>query len=75
MIVPPGVGAAMAAAALELLRDHELAARLCRSARDVARGHAWSTVREQWREVYAGIPAGTPVGTLDPASLVRERRC
>jgi len=75
MVVPPADGAAMAASVLELLDDHELTGRLCRSAREVASAHSWSGVREQWREVYAGTPLEILVGSMDPVALVKERRC
>jgi glycosyltransferase involved in cell wall biosynthesis/peptidoglycan/xylan/chitin deacetylase (PgdA/CDA1 family) len=54
LVVPPLDPAAMARAVLTLLRDEDAALRMARAARRVAETHSWSSVRDQWTEVYSG---------------------
>ena len=52
LLVPCNDHEALAAAALRLLRDPELVARLTRNAfREVAR-YAWPQVRDRWMSIY-----------------------
>jgi hypothetical protein len=44
----------MATAVLALLRDERAALRMTRDARRVAETYSWSSVRDQWTEVYSG---------------------
>ena len=57
LLVPPRDPAAMAAAVLRLLGDHDLALRLVRRARREAAEYAWPRVREAWQAVYLGRAA------------------
>jgi len=47
--------AAMAAAALRLLNEPGLAARLGRNGREACRKFRWSEVRDRWRETYLSL--------------------
>ena len=56
LMVPRGDDAALAAAALRLLREPELARGLARRAREecVAK-YTWDAVRHEWADLYAGL--------------------
>ncbi|MBD0372880.1 MAG: glycosyltransferase family 4 protein [Pyrinomonadaceae bacterium] len=56
---------AMAGAAIRLLEDPALAARIARAAYDECRKYRWESVREEWLELYHG---------LSGAKESRERR-
>lgn len=58
LLVPPGDDAAMADAALRLLNEPGLAARITRQAHDVCLAkYSWEAVRQQWVECYRGMVA------------------
>ena len=62
LLVPSGDSRAMAAAALRVLRDAGLAARLRAHGRQVAETYAWPRVRDQLFALYAralGVPASS----------------
>jgi glycosyltransferase involved in cell wall biosynthesis len=51
---------AMAAAALRLLADAELAARIARNAREHCRKFSWPAVRREWLKLYHELAAPAP---------------
>lgn len=55
LLVPPGDAEAMARAALRLLRDRELAARIARDGRREVEQYAWPCVRERLAALYRGV--------------------
>jgi glycosyltransferase involved in cell wall biosynthesis len=60
----------MAEAALELLTDDELAARVARNALRESRKYGWDRVRDEWLEVYGGLTSAARRG----ANLLRVLR-
>lgn len=52
LIVPRDDDARMAASAMRLLADNELAVRLARNGRDSCRQFTWPAVRERWLDAY-----------------------
>jgi glycosyltransferase involved in cell wall biosynthesis len=66
LMVPTGDAAGMAAAALRLLREPGLAARLAGTARqECLSRYVWPAVEAEWLALYRrlrdGLPAGSPV--------------
>lgn len=59
LLVPIGDDASMARAALRILEDPVLAARLAQAGLAQARRYAWSEVRVHWLEAYRRAAAGT----------------
>ncbi len=51
---------AMAAAALRLLDDPELAARIARNAREHCRRFSWPVVQQEWLKLYHEVVGGNP---------------
>lgn len=66
LLVAPGDPEAMAASALRVLRDADLAARLRSHGRQAAQAYAWPRVRDRLFAVYARA-LGVPVGALRPS--------
>src|SRR4029078_12025152 len=54
-VVNCGDGEAMAARALELLQNGELANRMARRGRDECRKYSWERVGDEWANVYAEL--------------------
>jgi glycosyltransferase involved in cell wall biosynthesis len=52
LMVPRGDHEAMAASALRLLEDNDLAVRLTRRAREASRKFTWPAVRDEWVSLY-----------------------
>ena len=52
LIVPRDDSTAMAAAAIRLIENPELAAALARNAREASRGYTWQAVQREWLQVY-----------------------
>jgi L-malate glycosyltransferase len=59
LMVRCGDHEALAASAIRLLEDPELAARLARNAAESARRFTWSAVREDWLSVYGELASVT----------------
>jgi glycosyltransferase involved in cell wall biosynthesis len=57
--------AALATAALRVLDDRGLAARLGRNGRAACRQFRWSEVRERWRDTYVALARGEKRAPLD----------
>ena len=55
LMVRCGDHEALAASAIRLLENPELAARLARNAAESARRFTWSAVREEWLSVYSDL--------------------
>jgi len=55
MLVPDGDAAAMAEAVLRLLDNPDLAGRLSRGGRELARKSSWESVRAQWEALFAEV--------------------
>jgi glycosyltransferase involved in cell wall biosynthesis len=55
LMVECGDHEGMAAAALRLLEDNELAQRIISEARNECRKYSWSAVRDQWVQLYEGL--------------------
>lgn len=55
LLVPPGDAGAMAGAALRLLRDRTLAARIAQAGRREVEQYAWPCVRERLGALYRGV--------------------
>lgn len=70
LLVEKGDHRAMAEAALELLADDELAARVARNALGESRKYGWDSVRDEWLEVYGGLAGAARRG----ANLLRVPR-
>jgi glycosyltransferase involved in cell wall biosynthesis len=58
LLVPVGDPAALADAAIRLLSDPELAARLCAAASKEAQRYAWPSVKSAWLDAYHRVSAG-----------------
>lgn len=66
---------AMAAAAIRLIEDEELASRIARHAREACRQYQWEAVRDAWLQVYKELADG-PAASSEPvgaASRAPER--
>jgi len=70
LMVPRDDPEAMAAAALRLLEDNELAVRLTRQARESSRKFTWPAVRDEWVSLYHELARG---GSAERAEV--SRRC
>jgi L-malate glycosyltransferase len=62
LVVPMGDHEALAAAALRLLGDEDLASSLARAARDECAKYRWEAVRPQWVEFYRDVAGGRKEG-------------
>jgi glycosyltransferase involved in cell wall biosynthesis len=58
LLVDPGNAEAMAAAAIQVLSNPDLAVLLRKNGLAVVQNYAWSKVREQWFSVYMGVLQG-----------------
>ncbi len=61
LLVPVGDAAAMAQAALHVLSEPLLAARLREAGLTAAEAYAWPTVRDQWLRVYRSVARSGPL--------------
>jgi glycosyltransferase involved in cell wall biosynthesis len=57
---------AMAANALRLLADQELAARIAHNARDHCRKFSWPAVQQEWLKLYHEVASNAPVREPQP---------
>jgi glycosyltransferase involved in cell wall biosynthesis len=75
LMVPRGDDAALAGAALRVLREPGLARRLATQAREecVSR-YTWAAVRHEWAELYAGLAPRTAAVTARPAAAAGGAR-
>ena len=74
LMVPRNDDAALAAAALRLLREPGLARRLAARARaECVERYTWTAVRHEWAELYAGLvaPAGTAAAAAGRGGAAR----
>jgi L-malate glycosyltransferase len=60
LMIPRDDHEAMAASALRLLEDGELAARIARNAREHCRKFSWPAVQREWLELYREIAGPAP---------------
>jgi glycosyltransferase involved in cell wall biosynthesis len=61
LLVPVGDAGAMAAAALRLLREPDLADRLAHAALAQSQAYQWERVRECWLDAYRRVMSGAPL--------------
>lgn len=59
LLVPRGDHQALAAAAIRLLEDNDLALRLTRAGRESVQKYTWPRVRAQWLQAYAELTGET----------------
>jgi glycosyltransferase involved in cell wall biosynthesis len=65
LLSEPGDAAALAANAMRLLKDPELASHLACNAHEEMQRYSWETVRQQWLELYRSLQCGA--GEVAPA--------
>ncbi len=75
LLVPRGDYEAMAARAINLLEDKELATKLARAAHKECRKYSWAKVRDEWLKLYSRLGAVTgKVEPLEQQALTNEAR-
>lgn len=70
LMVPCNDYEAMAASAIRLLEDKELATRIARQAREASRSFTWNVVRDEWVKLYHEL--GLVQTEASPSEPVRE---
>ena len=80
LMVKCGDHQALAASAMRLLEDRELASRLARNARESACRFTWPAVRDEWLSLYAevtgrkeSLPAVHTTGRREPVKGIDDR--